>query len=57
MGSDTSVSLQFLFENGRVENIFMDPFYSKFSSEITNMLKSFKPVVTSSGEQTVQHLA
>ncbi|XP_037548991.1 zinc finger MYM-type protein 4 [Nematolebias whitei] len=40
---------QFLFENGRVENIFMDPFYSKFSSEITNMLKSFKPVVTSSG--------
>ncbi|XP_037831690.1 zinc finger MYM-type protein 4 isoform X2 [Kryptolebias marmoratus] len=40
---------QYLFENGRVENIFMDPFYSKFSSEITNMLRDFKPTVTSSG--------
>ncbi|XP_015829628.1 zinc finger MYM-type protein 4 isoform X3 [Nothobranchius furzeri] len=40
---------QYLFENGRVENIFMDHFYGKFSSEFTSMLKGFKPTVTSSG--------
>ncbi|KAM9839138.1 zinc finger MYM-type protein 4 [Aulostomus maculatus] len=40
---------QYLFENGRVENIFMDRFYNKFSTEFTNMLKGFKPSVTSSG--------
>ncbi|XP_067341184.1 zinc finger MYM-type protein 4-like isoform X2 [Channa argus] len=40
---------QYLFENGRVENIFMDRFYSKFSTEFTNMLRPFKPSVTASG--------
>ncbi|KAM3597055.1 uncharacterized protein V6R79_025494 [Siganus canaliculatus] len=40
---------QYLFENGRVENIFMDRFYSKFSSEFTDMLRSFKPSITASG--------
>ncbi|XP_038151956.1 zinc finger MYM-type protein 4 isoform X2 [Cyprinodon tularosa] len=40
---------QYLFENGRVENIFMDRFYCKFSSDFTNMLKSFKPTVTRRG--------
>ncbi|XP_038581186.1 zinc finger MYM-type protein 4-like isoform X1 [Micropterus salmoides] len=40
---------QYLFENGRVENIFMDRFYNKFSTEFTNMLRVFKPSVTSSG--------
>uniref|UniRef100_H3D187 Zinc finger MYM-type containing 4, tandem duplicate 1 n=1 Tax=Tetraodon nigroviridis TaxID=99883 RepID=H3D187_TETNG len=40
---------QHLFENGRVENIFMDQFYSKFSAEFTCMLKGFKPPVTASG--------
>ncbi|XP_029022708.1 zinc finger MYM-type protein 4 isoform X2 [Betta splendens] len=40
---------QHLFENGRVENIFMDLFYNKFSIEFTNMLKAFTPSVTASG--------
>ncbi|XP_026204181.1 zinc finger MYM-type protein 4 isoform X2 [Anabas testudineus] len=40
---------QYLFENGRVENIFMDRFYNKFSTEFTNMLRAFKPSVTASG--------
>ncbi|XP_029370196.1 zinc finger MYM-type protein 4-like [Echeneis naucrates] len=40
---------QYLFENGRVENIFMDRFYNKFSNEFTSMLRSFKPSITSSG--------
>ncbi|KAM9737247.1 zinc finger MYM-type protein 4-like isoform 2-T2 [Menidia menidia] len=40
---------QYLFENGRMENIFMDRFYSKFSTEFTNMLKGFQPTVTASG--------
>uniref|UniRef100_A0A3B3V7M4 Zinc finger MYM-type protein 4-like n=1 Tax=Poecilia latipinna TaxID=48699 RepID=A0A3B3V7M4_9TELE len=40
---------QYLFENGRVENIFMDRFYSKFSTDFTNMLKRFQPTVTPRG--------
>ncbi|TKS88871.1 Zinc finger MYM-type protein 3 [Collichthys lucidus] len=40
---------EYLFENGRVENIFMDRFYNKFSTEFTNMLRSFKPSITTSG--------
>ncbi|XP_029919162.1 zinc finger MYM-type protein 4 isoform X2 [Myripristis murdjan] len=38
-----------LFENGRVENIFTDIFYSKFSMEFTRMLKEFKPSITATG--------
>ncbi|XP_008301887.1 zinc finger MYM-type protein 4 isoform X2 [Stegastes partitus] len=40
---------QYLFENGRVENIFMDRFYSKFSNEFTDMLRGFKPSITDGG--------
>ncbi|KAM6958747.1 zinc finger MYM-type protein 4-like [Aplochiton taeniatus] len=40
---------QFLFDNGRIENIFTDVFYSKFSMEITTLLKGFKPDITDSG--------
>ncbi|XP_053190912.1 zinc finger MYM-type protein 4-like [Scomber japonicus] len=40
---------QYLFENGRMENIFMDRFYNKFSTEFTNMLRNFKPPITASG--------
>nr|XP_019960218.1 PREDICTED: zinc finger MYM-type protein 4-like isoform X1 [Paralichthys olivaceus] len=40
---------QYLFENSRVENIFMDRFYNKFSTEFTTMLRTFKPPVTASG--------
>ncbi|XP_023815743.1 zinc finger MYM-type protein 4 isoform X1 [Oryzias latipes] len=40
---------KYLFENSRVENIFMDRFYSKFSAEFTNMLRGFQPAITPSG--------
>ncbi|KAJ3609283.1 hypothetical protein NHX12_023806 [Muraenolepis orangiensis] len=40
---------QHLFENSRVENIFTDVFYSRFSMEITKLLKDFRPSVTHSG--------
>ncbi|KAM9838694.1 zinc finger MYM-type protein 4-like [Aulostomus maculatus] len=40
---------QYLFENGRMENIFSDVIYSKFSSEFTKMLKGFRPSLTARG--------
>ncbi|KAM4631460.1 zinc finger MYM-type protein 4-like [Polymixia lowei] len=40
---------QHLFENGHLENIFTEVFYSKFSMEITKILKDFKPSITASG--------
>ncbi|XP_034560540.1 zinc finger MYM-type protein 4 isoform X2 [Notolabrus celidotus] len=40
---------QHLFDNGRVENIFMDRFYNKFSTEFTAMLRGFKPSITANG--------
>ncbi|KAG7500671.1 hypothetical protein JOB18_025701 [Solea senegalensis] len=40
---------QYLFENGRVENVFTDRFYQKFSTEFTSLLKGFKPSITASG--------
>lgn len=43
-------SPQHLFENGRVENIFMDRFYIKFSNEFTTMLKRFEPSIAVGGE-------
>ncbi|KAL0962432.1 hypothetical protein UPYG_G00339960 [Umbra pygmaea] len=40
---------QYLFDNGRMENIFTDLFYGKFTMEITKLLKGFQPTVTPSG--------
>ncbi|XP_069033055.1 uncharacterized protein [Embiotoca jacksoni] len=40
---------QCLFDNGRMENIFSDPIYDKFSTEFTEILKRFKPSVTAGG--------
>ncbi|XP_046874702.1 zinc finger MYM-type protein 4 isoform X3 [Hypomesus transpacificus] len=40
---------QHLFENSRMENIFTDLFYSKFTMEITKLLKDFEPTITDSG--------
>uniref|UniRef100_A0A7N8X8L4 DUF3504 domain-containing protein n=1 Tax=Mastacembelus armatus TaxID=205130 RepID=A0A7N8X8L4_9TELE len=40
---------QYLLENRRMENIFSDVIYSKFSTEFTNKLRCFKPSVTASG--------
>ncbi|XP_040909011.1 uncharacterized protein LOC121191726 isoform X2 [Toxotes jaculatrix] len=40
---------QYLFENGRMENIFSDLTYNKFSAEFTKILGHFKPSVTARG--------
>ncbi|XP_023687950.2 zinc finger MYM-type protein 4 isoform X2 [Paramormyrops kingsleyae] len=40
---------QYLFENGRMENIFTDVFYSKFILEITKMLRDWRPTILPSG--------
>ncbi|KAL2080385.1 hypothetical protein ACEWY4_024178 [Coilia grayii] len=40
---------QHLFENGRMENIFADFFYNKFTQEITKLLQDWQPVVTPGG--------
>ncbi|KAI1901782.1 hypothetical protein AGOR_G00037940 [Albula goreensis] len=40
---------QHLFDNGRMENIFTDQFYGKFTSEITRILKEWKPTILPCG--------
>ncbi|TKS88872.1 Zinc finger MYM-type protein 4 [Collichthys lucidus] len=40
---------EYLFENGRMENIFSDRIYNKFSARFTEILKRFRPSVTASG--------
>ncbi|XP_028994421.1 zinc finger MYM-type protein 4-like isoform X2 [Betta splendens] len=40
---------QFLFMKGRIENIFTDPLYSQFSTEITGMLQLWKPKLLPNG--------
>ncbi|XP_071238942.1 zinc finger MYM-type protein 4 isoform X1 [Salvelinus alpinus] len=40
---------QYLFENGRLENIFTDVLYHKFSMEITMMLHYWSPTLLPSG--------
>ncbi|KAM6899531.1 zinc finger MYM-type protein 4-like [Xenentodon cancila] len=39
----------YLFENGRVENIFSDRIYQKFATEFTKILKLFRPSLTDGG--------
>ncbi|XP_039675537.1 uncharacterized protein LOC120570916 isoform X3 [Perca fluviatilis] len=40
---------QYLFENGRMENIFSDLIYNKFSTKFNKILKGFKPSISASG--------
>ncbi|KAG7501391.1 zinc finger MYM-type protein 4-like [Solea senegalensis] len=40
---------QYLFDNDRVENIFSDLIYKKFSTEFIKILRDFKPPVSGSG--------
>ncbi|XP_049890842.1 uncharacterized protein LOC126384039 isoform X1 [Epinephelus moara] len=40
---------QYLFDNGRMENIFSDMIYAKFSKKFTKILKGFKPKIIASG--------
>lgn len=45
------LSLQYLFENGRLENIFTDVLYHKFSMEMTMMLHYWSPTLLPSGKK------
>lgn len=40
---------QHLFENSRMENIFADLFYTKFSQTMSSLLKDWKPTILPSG--------
>ncbi|XP_031151492.1 uncharacterized protein LOC116047099 isoform X3 [Sander lucioperca] len=40
---------QYLFDNGRMENIFSDLIYNKFSTKFNKILKGFKPSISASG--------
>ncbi|XP_052388906.1 zinc finger MYM-type protein 4 isoform X1 [Carassius gibelio] len=40
---------KYLFEKNRMENIFADVFYAKFCQELTNILRGWKPTISSSG--------
>ncbi|KAM9339823.1 zinc finger MYM-type protein 4-like [Symphorus nematophorus] len=40
---------QYLFENGRLENIFSDLIYRKFSAQFNRILRGFKPSITAGG--------
>lgn len=40
---------QYLFTNGRIENIFTDGLYSQFAAEISGMLRLWKPNVLPTG--------
>ncbi|KAK7905257.1 hypothetical protein WMY93_017864 [Mugilogobius chulae] len=40
---------QYLFMKGRIENIFNDQLYHQFASEITDILKNWKPTLSDSG--------
>ncbi|KAG7327947.1 hypothetical protein KOW79_007891 [Hemibagrus wyckioides] len=40
---------QHLLENGRLENIFTDPLYDKFTTDITKMIKAWECNLTPSG--------
>ncbi|XP_038581361.1 zinc finger MYM-type protein 4-like [Micropterus salmoides] len=40
---------KYLFGNSRMENIFSDQMYNKFSTEFTKILKGFKPSIAASG--------
>ncbi|KAK3525450.1 hypothetical protein QTP86_031539 [Hemibagrus guttatus] len=40
---------QHLFENSRMENIFTDFFYTKFSQTMSSLLKDWKPTILPSG--------
>ncbi|XP_046873791.1 zinc finger MYM-type protein 4 isoform X1 [Hypomesus transpacificus] len=39
----------YLFENGRIENIFTDELYSRFTVEITRILERWRPTLSPSG--------
>ncbi|XP_063282771.1 transcriptional regulator QRICH1 isoform X2 [Pelobates fuscus] len=47
---------KYLFENGRVDDIFSDTYYSKFAEYLHDVLKSFQPRVTTLGYVMPSHV-
>ncbi|XP_051892341.1 zinc finger MYM-type protein 4-like isoform X2 [Pristis pectinata] len=41
---------QYIFENSRIDNIFTDLYYTKFTSELTKALKCWQPQLLPSGQ-------
>lgn len=41
---------QYIFENNRIDNIFTDLYYTKFTSELTKALKCWQPQLLPSGQ-------
>ncbi|XP_067862559.1 zinc finger MYM-type protein 4 isoform X1 [Heptranchias perlo] len=41
---------QYIFENSRIDNIFTDLYYTKFTSELTKALKCWQPQLIPSGQ-------
>lgn len=44
--------LQYLFENGRIDNIFTEP-YSRFMIELTKLLKIWEPTILPNGRMLI----
>ncbi|PIO13346.1 hypothetical protein AB205_0180560, partial [Aquarana catesbeiana] len=47
---------QYLCENGRVDDIFSDPYYLKFTEFLHQVLKTFQPRVTQLGFVIPSHV-
>lgn len=45
---------QYLFMQGRIENIFTDPLYNQFTVEITDMLRLWRPKLSPSGKNLIK---
>ncbi|RXM93896.1 Glutamine-rich protein 1 [Acipenser ruthenus] len=48
--------LMYLFENGRVDDIFSDPYYSKFSQWLHEVLKDWQPRIHPLGYMIPSHV-
>lgn len=48
--SDWAGIQQYLFENGRIDNIFTDMYYEKFTECLNELLIPYQPKVNSAGK-------
>lgn len=46
---------QYLFENGRIDNIFTDPYYEKFTDCLDEVARKFSVLYNDSREYTLIH--
>lgn len=47
-----SLSLQYLSENGRVDDVFSDPYYTRFCESLHKILDGWKPCVHPLGRRS-----